>query len=213
MIPITKNIQVVDEQGNSYEATYPKRARGLVKHGRARFIEENVICLACPPSYMEDKTMTKVKEDKLIANETVSEITTDESVKVTADNEVKHATDNLTNSTNYTIDYVLKQIESIASQTDYLNKAITQLSKVTSGQTGETDVKEVSNSLCQIVMCRETTNQKLIAFYEKMYDDLKPTKMVKEQALEVMVHAFRNGACSEENLERMSDIMDMIRHM
>ena len=47
-IPITKNISVVDEQGNEYEATWPRRARGLVKNGRARFLSENKICLACP---------------------------------------------------------------------------------------------------------------------------------------------------------------------
>ena len=56
MIPITKNIVVVDEKGNEYEATYPKRAKGLVKNGRARFIDENTICLACPPNQiLEDK--------------------------------------------------------------------------------------------------------------------------------------------------------------
>lgn len=33
MTPIEKNIHVVDERGNVYEATWPKRARGLVKHG------------------------------------------------------------------------------------------------------------------------------------------------------------------------------------
>ena len=45
----TENIEVVDEQGNVYGATYPKRAKGLVKNGRARFVGENRICLACPP--------------------------------------------------------------------------------------------------------------------------------------------------------------------
>ena len=60
MIPIEKNIVVVDEQGNEYEATYPKRAKGLVKNGRARFINENTICLACPPNIeLEDKTMSE----------------------------------------------------------------------------------------------------------------------------------------------------------
>lgn len=49
MTPMTKNIEVVDEQGNVYGATYPKRAKGLVKNGRARFVGENRICLACPP--------------------------------------------------------------------------------------------------------------------------------------------------------------------
>ena len=44
--------------GNEYEATYPKRAKGLVKNGRARFIDEHTLCLACPPNdYLEDKSM------------------------------------------------------------------------------------------------------------------------------------------------------------
>jgi len=55
MTPIEKNIRVVDEQGNELEATYPKRAKGLVKNGRARFIDENTICLACPPDNLEEK--------------------------------------------------------------------------------------------------------------------------------------------------------------
>ncbi|MHC1693910.1 MAG: hypothetical protein AB9835_01245 [Eubacteriales bacterium] len=57
-IPIIKNINVIDEKGNNYEATYPKRARGLVKNGRARFVDENTICLACPPNNnLEDNYM------------------------------------------------------------------------------------------------------------------------------------------------------------
>ncbi len=49
---------MVDDQGNEYEATYPKRARGLVKNGRARFVDENKICLACSPKeILEDEKM------------------------------------------------------------------------------------------------------------------------------------------------------------
>lgn len=60
MTPIEKNIIVVDEQGNEYEATWPRRAKGLVKNGRARFLSENKICLACPPDLdLEDKGMTE----------------------------------------------------------------------------------------------------------------------------------------------------------
>ena len=57
--PIEKNVIVVDEQGNEYEATYPKRAKGLVKNGRARFVSENKICLACPPDKTEENKMTE----------------------------------------------------------------------------------------------------------------------------------------------------------
>lgn len=56
MTPIEKNIHVVDERGNVYEATWPKRARGLVKHGRARFISDDTICLACPPNQILEDT-------------------------------------------------------------------------------------------------------------------------------------------------------------
>lgn len=55
---MTKNIEVVDASGRMYEATYPKRARQLVKNGRARFISESRICLACPPEITEENTMT-----------------------------------------------------------------------------------------------------------------------------------------------------------
>lgn len=69
MTPIEKNIIVVDEQGNEYEATYPKRAKGLVKSGRARFVDENKICLACPPNFdLEDKKMTEERKTESIYN-------------------------------------------------------------------------------------------------------------------------------------------------
>ena len=58
--PMTKNVTVVDEQGNQHGATYPKRAKGLVKNGRARFVDENTICLACPPNQiLEDREMSE----------------------------------------------------------------------------------------------------------------------------------------------------------
>ena len=71
--PIEKNVIVVDEQGNEYEATYPKRAKGLVKNGRARFVDENKICLACPPDkILEEEIM---EEHKLTAKEIFVQLT------------------------------------------------------------------------------------------------------------------------------------------
>ncbi len=51
-----KNIEVVDEAGNVYEPTWPKRAKVLVKNGRARFVDENKICLTCPPDMKTEET-------------------------------------------------------------------------------------------------------------------------------------------------------------
>lgn len=44
-IPIEKNVIVTDEFGNKLISTYPKRARGLIKKGRAEQVGENEIRL------------------------------------------------------------------------------------------------------------------------------------------------------------------------
>jgi len=51
-----KNVTVTDVFGIVYGATYPKRAKGLVKNGRARFVDDHTVCLVCPPDefYSED---------------------------------------------------------------------------------------------------------------------------------------------------------------
>lgn len=53
-----KNITVVDDEGNTYQPTYPKRAKGLVKRGRARYVGEHCICLFAPPAHGEEKPMS-----------------------------------------------------------------------------------------------------------------------------------------------------------
>lgn len=53
---MTKNITVVDEDNNILESTYPKRAKGLVKKGRAEWVSDNLIRL-CARCEKEDNTM------------------------------------------------------------------------------------------------------------------------------------------------------------
>lgn len=65
MIPIEKNIIVVDENGTVFEFTWLKRANGLVKKGRTRWLDEQTICLACPPEPMEDNEMENMSRQKL----------------------------------------------------------------------------------------------------------------------------------------------------
>ncbi|WP_050697227.1 hypothetical protein [Anaeromassilibacillus senegalensis] len=55
------SILVTDGLGNTYEATYPRRAKQLVKKGRARFVGPDRICLACPPKRLEEPTMAEYK--------------------------------------------------------------------------------------------------------------------------------------------------------
>ena len=173
-----KNIIVVDELGNEYEATYPKRAKGLVKNGRARFIGDNKICLVCPPNNKEDINMSNTtKKEKL------------------------------------TIDYVLKQIEQIMKNTDYIQNALEQLSLMPKSEPGDIAGLEKAKAIADVVRCRETTNQQALRLYEKMYDDLKPKEeSSKLRAIEKLLDTVKE-VNSEEGAEVLSDMLDAIRHM
>ena len=195
MTPIEKNIFVVDEQGNEYEATYPKRAKGLVKNGRARFISENTICLACPPSeYLEDN---KMSENKTL---------------VTA-NEATETTENI--ALIGSLEYVLKQMELVAKDTAYLNNTIAELGKITSSA-GDIGASEKAQALGQVVKSREETNRKLIEFYQKMYDDVKvvklsPSESLKQKALDMVIDIINNT--QDMDVDRFGDILDTICHL
>ncbi|MEZ3444953.1 MAG: hypothetical protein K1W30_07455 [Lachnospiraceae bacterium] len=166
---MTKNIIVIDEHGKKYGTTYPKRAKGLVKQGRARFQAQNVLCLmhclACPPDQdLEDKNMSEQTiENKMMETETIERDTANgASANTGADT---HA---VGGQSKYTMEYCLEQIERIGRQTEYLNQAISELRQMEDSSGGEKAM-----ALGNIVACRETTNQQMLRFYEKMYDDLK----------------------------------------
>ena len=215
MIPIEKNIVVVDEQGNKYEATYPKRAKGLVKNGRARFIDENTICLACPPdNELEDKIMSENKKVESINNNTSNN---NEAPKENAE-----ATAKLLNSIaeqhseKLTIDYILGKLEEISLGQAFATDAILELGKMKSGGPGDVGTQEQAKAVGEIIKAREATNQKLISFYEKMYDDLKPKEeSAKNKALEMLSKIVTEVGFyeTEQGAEILSDMLDTIRHL
>ena len=147
--PIEKNVIVVDEQGNEYEATYPKRAKGLVKNGRARFVAENKICLACPPNEnLEDNKMSENINTNVTTNEN-------------------------NNNQEITVKYILEQIEKIRSDSKYIYDALEKLEGVAlSATAGDIGAQAKAQAIETVVQCRETTNQQMLKFYEKLYDDL-----------------------------------------
>ena len=150
MIPITKNIIVVDENGTEYEATFPKRAKGLVKKGRARFISENKICLACPPN--------KILEDHKMENQ----------------NNVNAAEQTAEPS----MEYIMSRIDQILKDTDYIYEAIDAVKNMEAAQPSLNVNADTSRgeAITSIVQARESTNQQMLRLLEKMYDDLKPKK-------------------------------------
>ena len=198
MIPIEKNISVIDENGNEYEATYPKRAKGLVKKGRARFVDDNTICLACPPDITEDTNMSDNKNVNVNVN---------------------------ANEETLNVGYILKQMAAIQQDNAHIYEALNTLTAMQQGNIGGPGAPEdisgqaKATAIADVVRCRETTNQKLLAFYEKVYDDLKPQKSVKKAALEVLSQAVNRNYSDPEpdqiaNLaEALSSAFDGIRHI
>ncbi len=191
-----KTIQVVDSVGNRYEATYLKRAKGLVKHGRARFIDEHTICLACPPNNTEnseDNEMTNTNIENTILENTntapVEEITSAPESK-------------------YTLEYALEQIEKIANDKDAILGAFNTLSCMENAAVcSDSKIDAMAEAVSDTVKCRETTNQKLIEFYSKMVDDLKPQTQKDErgQFLEWVTECVRNmkPAVSAPDFEKL----------
>lgn len=182
MTPIEKNIIVADEFGNEYEATYPKRAKGLVKNGRARFIAENKICLACPPDIKtEDSVMSENN------NNTNAELNP----------ETTAATEKLT------INYVLEQIEKMQTQLTDLRNTVNNIGCVgDSDYEGEdTENKTVHDevaiakikAITEVFHHREESLQSLLTFYQKMYDDLMQIPSKSEKIIAMLVGQLENS--------------------
>ena len=159
-----KTVQVVDEAGVRYEATWVKRAKGLVKNGRARFIDENTICLACPP-----KTQNINSEDMKMTNtENLNQTQNTEMVAVEATAAVTEK---------YSLAYALDQLERIANDTSAVMEALKTIASLENeGTPTGGSAEALAKAAAEVIRCRETTNQKLIEFYRGMVDDLKPKK-------------------------------------
>ena len=181
MIPIAKNIRVVDSQGNQHEATYLKRAKGLVKSGRARFVDAHTLCLARPPNnFSEDNLMSE--KNKFATLGSLGELNTSSFAGFApADNgprpdessdfgisteaaEILLANTNATSTGNALLDRILDSIDSITREHSYIIEAIDAIKRHGS----------IDGSVGELVSAREKTNQKSLALLEKMYDDFKP---------------------------------------
>ena len=144
--PIDKNVIVVDEQGNEYEATYPKRARGLVKNGRARFIGENKICLACPP----DKILEENEMSESINKNQILDQISDLQKSLGAIENILFKLQCVSDSQSYA-----EQEEGAPIPLDYLPEV----------------AMEKVKAIREIVTEREKTINKMLDFYLKLYRD------------------------------------------
>ena len=146
--PIEKNVIVIDERGNEYEATYPKRAKGLVKNGRARFVDENKICLACPP----DKTL---EENNMSNNISKNQIF----------NQIAELQKSLES-----IDKFLFKIQCVTDSQSFVEQEDGE--PITLDYLPDVAMEKIK-AIREIVLEREKTINKMLDFYLKLYQDLE----------------------------------------
>lgn len=117
----------------------------------------------------------------------------------------------------YNIEYILSQIAKIQEQTEYLNNALEKLSQMGDGESGNPGSpgniqgQAKAQAICDIVRCRETTNQKMLSLYEKMYDDLKPLNENKK--LDVLEKLAQIAANTDDFASEKSEMLDYIRQI
>ena len=173
MTPIEKNVIVVDEFGNEYTSTYAKRAKGLVKNGRARWLDGNIICLVCPPDELnlEDNEMENRAENMEAINEVCeSEVSKTEQFAITTSD-------------------ILRRIDQIIAQGNDLPHIVANIKTmpVNESPEGGRDGVARAEAIRDLYVRREVTNQKLIELLNRMYDDIAPKQVpigLKEKAIE-----------------------------
>ena len=158
--PMEKNVTVVDEQGHVYGATYPKRAKGLLKNGRARFVDENTICLACPPNQiLEDTEMSE--------NINITENTNENAVLTEKE--------------------IFDQIVLLQKQlTEQSPTSLHRLGEALSDARGEGEDAPLSDeqvaNICAVFAQREETLRDMMKLYERMYNNLQQEKREQKMA-------------------------------
>ena len=189
-----KTVAVTDEAGNRYEATYPKRAKGLVKHGRARFTDESQteIILMCPPNQnliLEDNTMTE-------QNTNIQ----------TTENETMVATESIVPEKNVpqlTAKEIFDQIVTLQRQMlESSYNALYRLTDATYGICGdgcfESDEAkgEAIESVASAFRMREDTYQQMLRLYQQMYNDLQGNQRIEQTCdkIQVISRAFKDHA-------------------
>ena len=105
---------------------------------------------------------------------------------------------------------MLEKIEQIAEDREYIHKALEQLALMPKSDPGDIAGQEKAKAIGDIVRCRETTNQRLIALYEKLYDDL----MEKEHSSKDKAFRLLEKAGNDFNaIALLTDALDTIRHL
>jgi hypothetical protein len=173
--PIAKNVRVVDAAGNLLQSTYPKRALGLVKHGRARFIDDHTIELMRPPEAQAEETTMHTQAQ-------------DHTMSATAPFGGNSERPQASSSRELIANDILQRIDMLIGETAYLRESVDALARIEGGgagdphSPGDIGAQAKAMAIASVVEHREQTNQKMIALLDRMYADLSPATAEKRSS-------------------------------
>ena len=227
---MTKNIRVTDESGRDYGCTYPRRAKGLVKNGRARFVDENVICLACPPNQsqtndLEEALMFDKKETPVNPNTNFNNDPGFPPPAVDPQQSVPQQPIPMAGGApqdcspvDISSEYILNQIEAIRNDTAYLTDAIRQIGELIGNNSPATDCR--AQAIGDIVKAREETNRQMLVFYTNLfywqYPEAKPEQIGDErskQSYELKKHALSIAESLDLDGNEFAEVLARILNM
>ena len=81
--------------------------------------------------------------------------------------------ENMNTNEGITMKDIMERIDKIQSDKEYMIGIVEAIKEIPQLGPGDMTGPGKAEALSDIVKCRETTNQKLLALYGKMYDDLK----------------------------------------
>lgn len=199
--PMTKNVTVLSSEGNPIGATYPKRAQGLVKKGRARYLDgdETVIVLAASP---DDITS---QEDEMNNNFNFDEfIEKTKAAAKAAGETVYHVTETAADKAEDAFNRAIAHLNS--AMTDYLAKKESESESIENELSElESDLGEIEAELSEL---EDTVNadesvrirEKIAALTAKMraktrdYETLRRGKEICKSAVNSASEAVKDAA-------------------
>ncbi len=112
--------------------------------------------------------------------------------------------------------YILKQMEKILEQRDYLLEAIRSLSKMSDGDNGEaygpgnTLGRAKAEALKEVVCYRETTNQQILKMYERMYYDQQKRDMAEQELKDYCLNVMKDPQVGNEEKMQYVRVIDHV---
>jgi len=204
-------IAVVDEHHNEIGVTYSKRAKGMVKNGRARYINDSKICMfrACPPDKTEDNIMNEhINSNEVRDNDgnIVKPIWKDAETLVSV-------------SGTLTMADILSRIDMIIGSDDHINRALDTLKnlEIQDVMHGSNNAGKKAEAIRDTVRAREETKHKILEFLNKMYDDIRSVKLhssltFKENSMKALESSLKVAIDTGDNVTSQC-IIDAIKEL